>query len=62
MVEHTIVTTTQEIYREGENIPVDSKGTIVHVYPCMNVYLVEFQNLSDNPVVTIYKSEIVHQM
>lgn len=58
MVEHTAITTSREIKREGEVIPSGSIGTIVHIYSGMKACVVEFCDLPDNPVVTIYPSEI----
>jgi hypothetical protein len=61
MIEHQIITTSRKILREGEVIPVGSTGTVVHVFKDKDASVVEFNDLPDNPVVTVYSSEIVKE-
>lgn len=58
MIEHDIITTSQDINREGERIPKGSQGTIVHIYIQDTVFEVEFNDLPNNPVIAVYKFEI----
>ena len=58
MIEHDIITTSRDINREGERIPKGSQGTIVHIYIQDTIFEVEFNDLPNNPVITVYKSEI----
>jgi hypothetical protein len=57
--EHSQVTTSRDIKREGYSIPKESKGTIVHIYKSNEAYAVEFTKVKDNPVVTIYETDIL---
>jgi len=40
-------------------IPKGSSGTIVHIYKNNNTYVAEFTEIEDNPVVTIYETDIL---
>jgi hypothetical protein len=55
MEEHSIITTNQDINREGEHIPKGSEGAIVHIYEQGKAYEVEFDDCN---VVTVYHDEI----
>jgi hypothetical protein len=55
MEEHSTITTNQDIDREGEHIPKESEGVIVHIYEQGKAYEVEFD---DCKVVTVYHNEI----
>lgn len=57
--EHSRVTISRDIKREGYSIPKGSKGTIVHIYKRNEAYVVEFTKVKDNPVVTIYETDIL---
>jgi hypothetical protein len=56
--EHSLVTTSHKFKREGQLIPADSQGTIIHVYKGKNAYAVEFTDLPNNPIVTMYESDM----
>ena len=59
MKENQEVITISEIKREGVLIPANSKGVIIHVYKDKKAYVVEFLELLDSPVVTMYERDII---
>jgi alcohol dehydrogenase YqhD (iron-dependent ADH family) len=47
-----------DIFREGFYIPEGSFGVIVSVLSQDEAYIVEFNNIKNNPVITMYHNEI----
>lgn len=58
MNEHDIVETDMNVFREGFYIPEGSFGVIVSVLSQDEAYIVEFNNIKNNPVITMYHNEI----
>lgn len=58
MGEHQIIETDMDVFREGFYIPEGSIGTIVSILSNEEAYIVEFQGIKNNPVITMYHYEI----
>ena len=58
MGEHQLIETDMDVFREGFYIPEGTVGTIVSVLSPDEAYIVEFQSIKNNPVITMYHNEI----